>query len=252
MTGRTRERVKSEVPLLQLLPNMLTITAICAGLSAIRFGLEGDFSLAAQLILGACVLDAIDGRLARALSCDSEMGGELDSLADFLNFGVAPPLLVYFWALRDLESAGWICVLVFAVCCVLRLARFNVGMKSETTGVDNAFSVGVPAPAGAMLVLLPMFLSFAFVGAPILNPVGISLYMVVVGLLLISRIPVWSFKTTTISRGNVKAFLVGFAFIGAAVLTFAWITLVLLCLGYILVVGWSLVVKRRNPPKEET
>jgi CDP-diacylglycerol---serine O-phosphatidyltransferase len=252
VTGRPRERPKSEVSLLQLLPNMLTITAICAGLSAIRFGLEGDFALAVQLILAACVLDAIDGRLARALSCDSEMGAELDSLADFLNFGIAPALLVYFWALRDLESMGWICVLVFAVCCVLRLARFNVGLKSEITGANNAYFVGVPAPAGAMLVLLPMFLSFAFVGAPILHPVGIALYMVVVGLLMISRIPTWSFKTTTISRRNVKVFLVGFAFIGAAVLTFAWITLVALCLGYIVVVIWALVAKPGTPSQKET
>jgi CDP-diacylglycerol---serine O-phosphatidyltransferase len=109
----------------------------------------------------------------------------------------------------------------------------------------------MPAPAGAMLVLLPMFLSFAFVGAPILHPIGICVYMVAVGLLLISRIPVWSFKTTTISRRNVKAFLVGFAFIGAAVLTFAWITLVILCLGYILVVVWALVARRGVPTQEE-
>ncbi len=237
--------------MLQLLPNMLTVTAICAGLSAIRFGVQGDFSLAARLILAACVLDAIDGRLARALSSDSKMGAELDSLADFLNFGVAPPLLVYFWALQDMKRGGWICVLVFAVCCVLRLARFNVSIKAETTMADGAYFVGVPAPAGAMLVLLPMFLSFAFVGAPILNPIGIGIYMVVVGLLLISRIPTWSFKTTTISRRNVKAFLVGFAFIGAAVLTFAWITLVVLCVGYILVVVWALVTKPKTSTQEE-
>lgn len=250
MSGPPRKLSPAEVPLLQLLPNMLTVTAICAGLSAIRFGLAGDFSLAARLILAACILDAIDGRLARAMHCDSEMGAELDSLADFLNFGVAPPLLIYFWALQNLESAGWLAVLVFAVCCVLRLARFNVGIKSETQGPDSAYFVGLPAPAGAMLVLLPMFLSFAFVGAPILHPVALALYMVVVGLLLISRIPVWSFKTTTISRRNVKKFLVGFAFIGAAVLTFAWVTLVVLCFGYILVVVWALVVRPVDPSKE--
>lgn len=251
MTGPPRKRLAAEVPLLHLLPNMLTVTAICAGLSAIRFGIQGDFSLAARLILAACVLDAIDGRLARALQCDSEMGAELDSLADFLNFGVAPPLLIYFWGLQDLRSAGWICGLVFAVCCVLRLARFNVGIKSETTGPDSAYFVGMPAPAGAMLVLLPMFLSFALAGEPILHPVALSLYMVAIGLLLISRIPVWSFKTTTISRRNVRAFLVGFAFIGAAVLTFAWVTLVVLCLGYIVVVIWALVAKPGRVGKEE-
>lgn len=252
MSGQPKDRIASEVPLLQLLPNMITITAICAGLSAIRFGIEGNYSLAARLILAACVLDALDGRLARALSCDSKLGAELDSLADFLNFGAAPPLLVYFWVLQDLKSAGWICVLVFAVCCALRLARFNVSTKSETTNADSAYFVGVPAPAGAMLVLFPMFLSFAFVGAPILHPVAICLYMVIVGLLLISRIPTWSFKTTTISRHNVKAFLVGFAFIGTAALTFAWITLVALCLGYILVVVWALVAKSRPSTDKET
>lgn len=252
MTERPRLRGRSEIPLLQLLPNMLTVAAICAGLSAIRFGLDGDFSLAVRLILAAILIDAIDGRLARALSCDSALGAELDSLADFLNFGVAPPLLVYLWALREPDSVGWICVLIFAVCCVLRLARFNVGIKSETTGPDNAYFVGVPAPAGGMLVLLPMFASFAFAGAPILPPIGLALYMVVIGLLMISRIPTWSFKTTTISRRNVKTFLVGFAFIGAAVLTFPWVTLVVLSLSYIGTVIWALVTKPGRPDQKES
>ncbi len=238
-----QDKIASEVSLLQLLPNMLTITAICAGLTAIRFGIHGDYSLAVRLILAACVLDALDGRLARALDCDSKMGAELDSLADFLNFGVAPPLLVYFWALQGVKGAGWMSVLIYAVCCVLRLARFNVSAKSEAAKPDSAYFVGVPSPAGAMLVLLPMFLSFAFVGTPIVHPVAIAVYVALVGLLLISRIPTWSFKTTTVSRHNVKAFLVGFAFVGAAVLTFAWITMVALCLGYIVVVVWALIAR---------
>ncbi|ETX13721.1 CDP-diacylglycerol--serine O-phosphatidyltransferase [Roseivivax halodurans JCM 10272] len=243
---------RPEIPLIQLVPNMLTIAAICAGLSAIRFGIQGDFTLAVKLILAACVLDGLDGRLARAMAADSAIGAELDSLADFLNFGVAPPLVIYFWGLQSHTSIGWISVLIFATCCVLRLARFNVGTKSETKGKDDAYFVGVPAPASAMLAMLPMFLSFAFIGAPILHPVGISLYLAVIGLLMISRIPTWSFKTTTISRRNVKAFLVAVAFVGASVLTFAWVTLVALCIGYVAVVIWALVTKPRAAPSKDT
>lgn len=251
MSDRPRQKARSEIPLIQLVPNMLTIAAICAGLTAIRFGIQGDHTLAVKLILAACVLDGLDGRLARAMAADSAIGAELDSLADFLNFGVAPPLVIYFWGLHSHSGFGWICVLIFATCCVLRLARFNVGLKSETTGRDSAYFVGVPAPASAMLAMLPMFLSFAFAGAPILHPVAISIYLVIIGLLMISRIPTWSFKTTTISRRNVKAFLVGVAFIGATVLTFAWVTLVAMCIGYVAVVIWALVTKRRAANRKD-
>jgi len=220
---------------------MLTIAAICAGLSAIRYGVQGDFTQAVQLILVACVLDGLDGRVARLLHSDSKMGAELDSLADFLNFGVTPPLILYFWALQDYPRSGWIAVLIFSVCCVVRLARFNVSNKSEAVDSDGAYFTGVPAPAGALLVMLPMFLSFAFPDAPHVPGLVVSLYMVIIGLLLISRIPTWSFKTTKISRDKVKYFLVGFAFVGAAVLTFAWITLIGLCVAYVVVVIWALL-----------
>lgn len=235
----TPEKKEKEFTLFQLLPNMLTIAAICAGLSAIRFGEYGNYALAVQLILAACVLDGLDGRLARRLGMDSEMGAELDSLADFLNFGVAPPLIIYFWAFQGSPNAAWLCVLVYSVCCVMRLARFNVSSKSKEKTHDNAYFQGVPAPAGALLVMVPMYLSFAFDDAPQLPGVIICIYMVFIGLLLISRIPTWSFKTTKISRSNVKFFLVGVAFVGAAVLTFAWITLIVLCLGYVAAVVWA-------------
>jgi len=219
---------------------MLTIAAICAGLTAIRFGVQGNYLLAVQLILAASVLDGMDGRLARLLGSDSKMGAELDSLADFLNFGVAPPLVIYFWALQDMRGTAWISVLVFAVCCVVRLARFNVSAKSEQP-VDPAYFVGVPSPAGAILVMLPMFVSFAFGDAPLLPDLAICAYMVVIGLLLISRIPTWSFKKTKISRENVKFFLVGFAVVAASVLIHPWITLVVLCLAYAGMILWSVL-----------
>ncbi|MEC3860837.1 CDP-diacylglycerol--serine O-phosphatidyltransferase [Mesobacterium sp. TK19101] len=229
-----------KVTLVQLIPNMMTIAAICAGLTAIRFGVQDSYEWAVRMILIAAVLDGLDGRIARLLRSDSKMGAELDSLADFLNFGVAPGLLLYFWALQDTRSAGWIAVLFFATCCVLRLARFNVTRKAEDDTAESAYFTGVPSPAGAMLVLLPMFISFAFDAEPILPDLLLAIYMGGVGLLMISRIPTWSFKKTRIPKVNVKYFLVGFAFVGAAVLTYAWISLVLICVTYIgvVIVAW--------------
>lgn len=244
------ERAPREFSLIQLFPNLLTITAICAGLTAIRFGIHGRYEPAVLLILAAAVLDGVDGRLARALGSDSRMGAELDSLADFLNFGVAPPLVLYFWALQDMRSTGWVAVLIYAVCCVLRLARFNVASKAEEATEaatrDKAYFVGFPAPAGAMLVLLPMFVSFSIHDRPVLPDAVLSLHLVIVGLLMISRIPTWSFKSTRISRENVKFFLVGSAFAIAAVLTFAWVTLVVLCLAYVAMVVWALVSRGKT------
>lgn len=237
------EKTGTEFPLIQLLPNMLTIAAICAGVSAIRFGVHGDVSLAVKLILAACVLDGLDGRLARILGSDSKMGAELDSLADFLNFGVAPPLVIYFWALQDMRNAAWLAVLIYAVCCVMRLARFNVSSKSEEGSSSGAYFQGVPSPAGALLVMLPIFLSFAFPHLPRLPSGVISVYIACIGLLMISRMPTWSFKTTKISRENVKFFLVGFAFVAAALLIYFWVALVVLCLAYVVTILWSLLSK---------
>lgn len=233
---------KSEMSLLQLVPNMVTITAICAGLTAIRFGVQGNYAFAAQLIVLACVLDGIDGWLARRLSADSSMGAELDSLADFLNFGVAPGLILYFWALQDMRSIGWIAVLLYAVCCVVRLARFNVSAKSDEN--DGSYFVGVPAPAGALLVLLPMFFSFGFPDGPGLPGIVLCIYIALVGTLMISRIPTRSFKSIKISRENAKFVLVGFACAGAAVFTYGWVPIIVLTLGYVGIVVWGLI--KRN------
>lgn len=238
----------TEFALIQLLPNIMTVGAICAGLSAIRFGVQGNYVLAVQLILAAAILDGLDGRLARALGSDSKMGAELDSLADFLNFGVAAPLVIYFWALQDMSNAGWISVLVFSVCCVVRLARFNVATKSdEASEVPGGYFVGIPSPAGALLAMLPMFISFAFGAGTGFPKLLICLHMIVIGLLMISRIPTWSPKMVRISRENVKYFLVACAFAGAAVLTYAWSTLVLLCLSYVGLVVWGLITRPSAP-----
>ncbi|WP_323785559.1 CDP-diacylglycerol--serine O-phosphatidyltransferase [Thalassovita sp.] len=255
--ARNPDKAPTELSLLQLLPNMLTIAAICAGLSAIRSGFHGHYVLAVQLILAAAILDGLDGRVARLLGSNSKMGAELDSLADFLNFGIAPALVLYFWVLEGMPSAAWIAVLTYTVCCVVRLARFNVSDKAKEaaaeasdkateTASESPYFVGVPAPAGALLVMLPMFISFAFADAPILPGIVICFHMVAVGFLMISRIPTWSFKATRISRSNVKFFLVGFAIAGAAVLIHPWITLVVVCVFYVGTVIWALFGKDKS------
>lgn len=239
------DRGQEKLTLVQLLPNMLTVVAICAGLTAIRSGLQGSYEVAVQLILLAAVLDGMDGRLARALRSESGMGAELDSLADFLNFGVAPGMLLYTWALEDSRSVGWLAVLTFAICSVVRLARFNVQRKSEDKSHDNAYFTGVPSPAGAMLVMLPMFLSFGLGTGPVLPDVILAIWMVIIGLLMISRIPTWSFKTTRIPRKNAKFFLVAVAVALAAAVTYAWITLVAFCVAYVASVIIMLPRRRR-------
>jgi len=230
---------RKEVTLAQLLPNMLTVAAICAGVTAIRMGVQGDYVPAVQLLLIAGVLDGLDGRLARLLRSSSAMGAELDSLADFLNFGVAAPLVIYYWGLQDMRHAGWIAVLFFAVCSVMRLARFNVSAKEEDSKGSGAYFTGLPAPAGALLAMLPLFVAFALPDWPQLPASLVAVYMAGVGLLLISPVPVWSFKQTRISRENVKFFLLGFACVAAALVLFTWAALIVMCLAYVGVVIWA-------------
>ncbi|NNE89410.1 MAG: CDP-diacylglycerol--serine O-phosphatidyltransferase [Silicimonas sp.] len=226
-------------PLSHQLPNLLTLAAICAGLTAIRSAVTGDFAVAVQLILVACLLDGLDGRLARRMGSASKLGAELDSLADFLNFGVATPLVIYFWALHEMENAAWLAVLIFTVCCVLRLARFNIASKSEAE-IDMRFFEGLPSPAGAILVMMPLYIAFAFPEAARIPGYAICFYMIGIGLLLVSRIPTWSFKTTRVSRHNLILFLIGSCLVGLGLLTYAWITLIVLCLGYATIVTFSI------------
>ena len=249
--GKKIRLKKVELPIVQLIPNMMTIAAICAGLTAIRFGFQDNFTLAILLILVAAVLDGLDGRIARLLKSESEFGAELDSLADFVNFGVAPAFLIYVWALQDMRSAGWISVLIFAVCSVIRLARFNVGNKSDDIVEDSRFFVGVPAPAGAMLILLPMFIAFRWPDAPHIPSEIIAAYIVFIGFLMISRIPTWSVKAMTIYGDNVKFLLLGFVGLISALLTYPWITLVILDLLYLTGIIWAWRASKKSVNSSE-
>src|SRR5215212_11580866 len=155
-----RQRFRA-IPVRTLLPNMITLLALCAGLTAIRLAFEAKLEWALAAIVFAAALDGIDGRVARMIKGTSRFGAELDSLADFVNFGVAPGLILYFWGLHELGNLGWIAAMVFAICAALRLARFNVQIEdpNRPAWAGNYFT-GVPAPAGAILVLLPIYLYF--------------------------------------------------------------------------------------------
>ena len=247
--ARAPRSQKTELPLFHLVPNLITLAAICAGLTAIRFAFQGSIEYAVALIVLAAVLDGIDGRLARALKSESELGAELDSLADFLNFGVAPALTLYAWTLSEPRGAGWIAVLVYAICCVMRLARFNVGIKT-TEGGDKRFFTGVPAPAGALLVLFPIFATKAVPGWPVVPREAISAYMFVVGGLMISKLPTPSLKAAKVRADHARYVLVAVIAIFAALVTYPWVTLFTLDVFYIVTVLVALVQWRRTqPPK---
>ena len=189
-----RPRFKA-IPVRTLLPNLITLLALCAGLTAIRVAVENRIELAIAAIVLAALLDGIDGRIARMLKGTSRFGAELDSLADFVNFGVAPALILYFWGLQELKSAGWIVALVFAICAGLRLARFNVMIDDPTKPVWAAnFFTGIPAPAGAITVLLPIYLNFLGLPNGLVMVWLAFIYTIAIALLMVSRLPVFSGK----------------------------------------------------------
>jgi CDP-diacylglycerol--serine O-phosphatidyltransferase len=189
-----RRRFKA-IPVRTLLPNLITLLALCAGLTAIRLSVEDKLDLALAAIVFAALLDGIDGRIARMLKGTSRFGAELDSLADFVNFGVAPALILYFWGLHELKSAGWIAALVFAICAGLRLARFNVMIDDPNRPIwAGNFFTGIPAPAGAITVLLPIYLSFLGVSVGLVTVWLTFFYTLLIAVLMVSRLPVFSGK----------------------------------------------------------
>lgn len=192
-TPDLRRRRFRQIPIRMLVPNVITLLAICAGLTAIRLSIEGRNELALAAIVFAAVLDGIDGRVARMIKGQSRFGAELDSLADFVNFGVAPALILYFWQLHDLNNVGWIAAMIFAISGGLRLARFNATMDDPNKPPFAAnYFTGVPAPAGAICVLLPMYL--VFIGAPQLPVALTTIFTLTIAFLMVSRLPVFSGK----------------------------------------------------------
>ena len=194
LPGLRRRRFRP-IPFRTLAPNLVTLLALCAGLTAVRFAAENKLDWAVGCIVLAATLDGIDGRLARLIKGTSRFGAELDSLADFVNFGVAPALILYFWGLHELKSAGWIAALVFAICAGLRLARFNVMMDdpNKPAWAGNFFT-GIPAPAGAITVLLPIYLYFLGVSNGLVTVWLTLFYTLMIAMLMVSNLPVFSGK----------------------------------------------------------
>jgi CDP-diacylglycerol--serine O-phosphatidyltransferase len=207
-----------------LVPNVITLLALCAGLTAIRLSIEHRYELALGAIVFAAMLDGIDGRVARLIKGQSRFGAELDSLADFVNFGVAPGLILYFWQLNELNNVGWIAALVFAISGGLRLARFNAAIDDPGKPAFAAnYFTGIPAPAGAICVLLPTYLSFLF-GNPVFPAVLSALYALVIAFLMVSRLPVFSGKligTRVPSEMVLPAFVLAVLFI-ALLIAYPW------------------------------
>ena len=220
-----RRRRFRPIPVRTLVPNVITLLALCAGLTSIRLAIEDKLEWALAAIVFAAVLDAVDGRIARLIRGTSRFGAELDSLADFVNFGVAPALILYFWGLHDLRSAGWIAALVFAICAGLRLARFNVMLEDPTRPAWAAnYFLGIPAPAGAITVLLPIYVQF--LGLPWLSfPVPLAfLYTLAIAILMVSRLPVYSGKkigTRVAPEAVLPVFVLVVAFF-ALLLSYPW------------------------------
>jgi CDP-diacylglycerol---serine O-phosphatidyltransferase len=238
----TRRRRFRSIPIRMLVPNVITLLAIGAGLTAIRLSTEGRMELAVAAIVFAAVLDGLDGRVARMIKGQSKFGAELDSLADFVNFGVAPALILYFWQLHDLNNVGWIAAMIFAICNSLRLARFNATLDDPNLPPFAAnFFTGVPAPLGAMTVLLPIYLSFLGVSMP--PALLTAFFTLLIAFLMVSRLPVFSGKAVKmrVPREMVLPVVVAVVLFIALLISYPWQILSILTVLYLasLPLGWK-------------
>src|SRR5262245_19520799 len=233
---------RNKIPLRMVVPNFFTVLSLCAGLTAIRMAIEARMDMAIALIVVAALLDGVDGRLARALKAQSKFGAELDSLADFVNFGVAPAVLVFIWGLMGLPRGfGWIVALVFALAMGLRLARFNSLIDVEKPKWQANYFTGMPAPAGAIVVLLPLYVNELGLVDVRAWPWAIALYVLVMAVLLVSAIPTFSGKLLgeRISGDYVLPVFVGAAAVVALLLTYPYGTLTVGTRLYLATIPWS-------------
>jgi CDP-diacylglycerol--serine O-phosphatidyltransferase len=232
----------------RLIPNVLTLAALCSGLTAIRFGLQDHFQLAVIAIIVAAIFDALDGRVARRLGVTSQFGAELDSLSDFLCFGVAPALVLYLASLKDGGALGWVVTLMFPICSALRLARFNTALLADTPppAWTGSYFTGVPAPAGALLALIPLVVSFEAEAIWPRHPLVIGVVLICVGGLMVSRLPTFSFKKVRIPRHLVLPGLLGVALVMGVLASSPWIGLSLLGLVYVCLIPFSWLAYRKQ------
>ena len=229
-----------------LLPNALTLIGVCLGISSIKFALDGNYGLSVIFLLFAALLDGLDGRIARLIDGTSEFGKELDSLTDFVSFGIAPALILFFWELKNYGKIGWAITLIFSVCCVLRLARFNLTkIQKEEEWKVNYFE-GIPSPAGGILVLMPLIfeLSSFNIGFEVKN---LTPYLaIVISILLISKIPTFSFKKIAIQRRLTMFLFLGIGIISISLIFYTFETLVILGLIYFFLIPIGVLSYKKN------
>ncbi len=240
------------VSLIKLIPNIITIIGLCAGLSAIRFALAAKWELAVTCTIIAAIIDAIDGKIARLLNSTSIFGAELDSLCDALNFGIAPVLVTYFWTLDDysIKVVSWGIVLLFSVCAVLRLARFNtMAISASEDKILSGFFIGIPAPAGAILALMPLIYEFDlreytdFSFQP--HPLIIAVYQCAIAVLMASKLPTFSIKNISVDPKNLWLWLIFAGIIIISAFLYTWIVLPLVAILYICSLPFSYLSYRK-------
>jgi CDP-diacylglycerol---serine O-phosphatidyltransferase len=236
----------------RLIPNFLTLAALCSGLTALRFALQGEMRLAVIAIIVAAIFDALDGRVARRLGVTSRFGAELDSLSDFLCFGVTPALVLYLASLKDGGALGWVVTLMFPICSALRLARFNTALVSDTPPPvwTGSYFTGVPAPAGALLALIPLMVSFEIEAAWPRHALVVGAVLVIVGGLMVSRIPTYSFKKGRVPRHLVLPSLLGAALVMGVLASAPWIAGSMIGLVYVSLIPFSWIAYRRQAAQD--
>ena len=235
-----------------LLPNILTLGGVCLGISSIKFSIDGNFSLAVTLILLAAILDALDGRVARLIKGTSEFGKELDSLTDFVSFGIAPVLILYFWELNNYGKLGWAIALIYSVCCVLRLARFNLTKTENEQEWKNNFFEGVPSPAGGLLILLPLIYDLSSFDFNIIVKSLTPYLTILIALLLVSKIPTLSLKKISISSKTTVFLLLTIGIIFIALLFYTFETLLIFSLMYLITIPVSIFLYKKQQKRNST
>lgn len=222
----------------KLIPNFITVSALCSGLTGIRFAIEERWDYAVAAIILAAILDALDGRMARLLKTSSEFGAQLDSLADIVSFGVAPAMVLYFWSLQGAGGIGWAVSLFFIVCCALRLARFN-SMDGKLPPYAYNYFTGIPAPAGALMAMLPVIIVLAVENDIFSHPAVVGTWTLAMAAMMVSRVPTYSFKRIRVPQAYVLPLVVCVGFFMAGLAGFPWKVLTGVSILYLLTMPLS-------------
>ena len=233
-----------------LLPNILTLAGVCLGISSIKFSIDGNFTLAVTLILFAAILDALDGRIARLIKGTSEFGKELDSLTDFVSFGIAPVFILYFWELNNYGKLGWAITLIYSVCCVLRLARFNLTKIDKEQTWKNNFFEGIPSPAGGILILMPLIFELTDFELNFNIKILVPYFTILIAFLLVSKFPTLSLKKISISPKSTIFILLGIGMSFISLLYFTFETLLVFGLLYLVSIPVSYFIYQKQSKKE--